>query len=115
MHCGYERAVSAVAEFQLKADPGTLRSTAGEVRSLTQALRADFDGLHACVRQTARYWLGPAGDQYRREFAAEKADTDQILALLGKYPEDLLDMAGLYEAAEDQIAQNSAALPSDIL
>lgn len=104
-----------MADFQLKAEPGALRSAAGEVRSLTRTLRADFDGLQACVRQTARYWLGPAGDQYRRDFAAEKADTDQLLALLEKYPGDLLAMAGIYEAAEERNAGSGAALPSDIL
>lgn len=104
-----------MAEFQMKVDTGVLRATAGEVAGLTRTLQSDFDELQACVRQTARYWVGAAGDQYRREFDAEKQETSELLALLGKYPSDLLSMAGIYEDSEEQNLQSSTALPSDIL
>lgn len=101
--------------FQVKVDPGTLRAAAAEVTGLTRTLRDDFDELQNCVRQTARYWTGAAGEQYRREFESEKKETSEILALLGNYSVDLLSMAGIYEAAEGQNAQTTGALPSDIL
>ena len=104
-----------MADFQVKVDTNVLRTTAAEVTSLTRALQNDFDELQHCVKQTARYWVGAAGDQYRREFDAEKRETSELLTLLGKYPTDLLAMAGIYEDAERVNTQNNTALPSDIL
>ena len=104
-----------MAGFRDKVDTNVLRSTAADVTRLTRALQGDFDELQNCVRQTSRYWVGAAGDQYRREFDEEKAETSELLRLLGKYPTDLLSMAGIYDEAERVNTQTTAALPSDIL
>ena len=101
--------------IKVKVDTNVLRDTASEVTRLTRALQSDFDELQSCVRLTSRYWAGAAGDQYRREFDAEKKETSEVLRLLGKYPSDLLSMAGVYEGVERDNTQNSTALPSDIL
>ncbi len=104
-----------MAGIQVKVKTEVLRSTASEVSSLTRTLQSDFDELQSCVRQTTRYWVGAAGDQYRRDFDAEKQEIGELLALLGKYPTDLLTMAGVYEDTERTNTQSSSALPSDIL
>lgn len=104
-----------MADFRVKVDTNVLRSTAADVTSLTKVLQGDFDELQSCVHQTSRYWTGAAGDQYRREFDEEKKETSEVLTLLGKYPADLLSMAGIYDETERVNTQNTAALPSDIL
>ena len=104
-----------MAGITVKVDPNVLRSTASEVRSLTKALQNDFDELQNCVKQTSRYWVGAAGDQYRREFDAEKQETSEVLTVLGQYPTDLLSMAGIYDEAERVNTRTSSALPTDIL
>ena len=104
-----------MADFKVKLDTSVLQTTAAEVINLTRALQNDFDELQNCVRQTSRYWVGAAGDQYRREFDAEKKETSELLTLLGKYPTDLLSMAGVYGDVERVNTQNTSALPSDIL
>lgn len=104
-----------MADFTLKVETTVLRATASEVSGLTRTLQNDFDELQNCVRKTSRYWLGAAGDQYRREFDAEKKETSELLTLLRKYPTDLLAMAGVYEDVERAITENTGALPSNIL
>ena len=104
-----------MAGVQVKVDTNVLRSTASEVRSLARTLQGDFDDLQNCVKLTSRYWVGAAGDQYRREFDAEKEETSELLTLLSKYPTDLLSMAGIYDEAERLNTQSNSALPSDIL
>lgn len=104
-----------MADFRVMVDTNVLRTTASEVRNLTRTLQSDFDELQNCVKQTSRYWAGAAGDQYRREFDAEKKDTAELLTLLGKYPTDLLSMAGVYDEEERKNTENISALPSDIL
>lgn len=104
-----------MADFRVKVDTQALRTAASEVTSLTRALQSDFDELQSCVRKTSCYWVGAAGDQYRREFDAEKQETSELLALLSKYPADLLTMAGVYEDTERANTQGNGMLPSDIL
>lgn len=104
-----------MAGFSVKVDTSVLRTAAEDVRNLTRTLQADFDELQDRVRQTSRYWAGAAGDQYRKEFDGEKKETSEILSLLGKYPTDLLSMAGIYEDTESRNTQETSALPSDIL
>lgn len=104
-----------MADFQMKVETSVLKSTAAEVRSLTRTLQEDFDALQVQVRQTSRYWIGQAGDQYRREFDSQKQETSEILTLLRKYPDDLLSMAGIYDRTETVNVQSAAVLPSDIL
>lgn len=104
-----------MADFVIKVDTEVLRTTASEISGLTKALQDDFDEMQNCVRQTNRYWIGAAGDQYRREFNAEKEEVSELLALLSKYPTDLLSMAGVYDNAEQKNVQRIDVLPSDTL
>ncbi len=67
------------------------------------------------VARTQSYWIGMAGDAKREEFAEQKADVEEILTLFSKYPQDLLEMADLYVAAETKVTNQSAALPSKFL
>lgn len=99
----------------IKVETSVLKSTAGEVQSLTRTLQEDFDSLQTQVRQTSRYWIGLAGDQYRQEFDAQKQETSEILNILNKYPEDLLTMAGIYDTSEQVNVESASALPSDII
>lgn len=102
-------------QIELKVEPSVLRSTASEVTRLTKALGEKFNELQTIVANTSYYWVGAAGDQYRRDFAAQKDEADEILQFLRKYPTDLLSMAGIYEQAESINTQTLGSLPSDIL
>jgi len=104
-----------VANITVKVETAVLRETAGEVSSLIRTLQNDFDELQGCVRHTDRCWAGAAGDQYRREFDAEKTVTAELLAALRQYPKNLLSMAGIYEQTERVNAEKNGALPSNIL
>lgn len=100
---------------QVKVNTSALRNAASEVLSMAELLQNDFNALQSCVKKTSRYWIGPAGDRYRQDFVAEKADMSAMLEVLHKYAVDILSMAGLYEQAEKDVARSGEALPTDIL
>ena len=104
-----------MADVHIKVDTSILQTAASEIAGLTKTLQGDFDELQSCVRQTSRYWVGAAGDQYRGEFDAEKKEASQLLALLAGYPADLLAIEGIYDGAESENERSSGALPSNIL
>lgn len=99
----------------VKVNTSALRNAAAETAGAAEQLQRDFDALQDCVRKTNRYWAGLAGDQYRQNFQAEKAEISSVLEALRKYPADLLSMAGIYEQTEKAAAQDSGILPNNIL
>lgn len=103
------------SNITIQVEPSVLTRTAHTVRSLAHALRQDFTAIEHTVNRTRYYWVGPAGDKTREEFVEQKSETDELLALLAKYPQDLLEMAGLYETGEKNVSEIAAALPSSFL
>lgn len=99
----------------MKVEPKVLRNTAQQVTGLARSLQNDFSEMQTVVERTRYYWVGAAADRYRKEFASQKQETQELLALLGKYPQDLLSMAQIYEDVESRNTQATQALPSDIL
>jgi len=88
-----------------------LQQTAEEVSRLTHALREDFDALYRCTARTGSYWDSRAGEVFRQRFQAQKSETDAILRRFAAYPQDLLQIAGVYRKADRQILETSQALP----
>lgn len=101
--------------IRLKVTPQALHTAADGVNYTTGLLQEDFDNLQRRVRQTASYWVGAAGDQYRRGFEAGKEETDEILRTLRRYPGDLLRMAGVYTETEQANTQAVGALATDFI
>ncbi len=99
----------------LKVEPSALSNAAQSIQQLTGALRKDFGTMQALMAKTASYWVGTAGDRKRREFASQKANVDEILARISKYPQDLFEISNTYTVTETKIQNNAAALPSNFL
>lgn len=89
-----------MAGITLKVDPEQLKRTADEVTGMIQSLQTDLESLQTTVSRTSYYWQGQAADEYRKNFAAQKDDNDEMLERLRKYPTMLLQMAGFYNEAE---------------
>lgn len=108
-------AAAALGTGNLKVDTAALQATATEVTTHTNELSNQFNELQSTVSATAYYWIGEAGDQYRKEFAARKDEMDTILTTLREYPKDLLEQAGIYEKAETTNTESSAPLQGDYI
>lgn len=104
-----------MAQIELLVEPQVLTQTADRVSTLAGKLQSDFDSMQTLVSRTAYYWEGSVGSEYRREFASQKAETQEILTLLRDYPGDLLGMAGIYRETEKQTANSAEALPVNII
>lgn len=99
----------------LQVAPNVLIDTAQSVRSLAHMLQQDFQIIMQLAAKTQSYWLGDAGNKKREEFLEQQDNVSDILTRFDKYPQDLLEMANLYAAAESKILNQNTALPSDFL
>lgn len=104
-----------MADISLKVTPDVLRDTAGQFKTTVGHLRNEMDDAKSLVERSRFYWTGRAGDKYRQSFAARRTEAQELLDRLGKYPTDLLQMAGIYDQAESANAQDTGKLPTDII
>lgn len=99
----------------LKVDTHQLKSTASEVRKQIQLMRQDFENLQTLVGRSSYYWQGQAADEYRKAFAEQKDTTADAFQRLGKIPDDLEKMAGIYEENEIGLQETASTLKTDFI
>lgn len=99
-----------MAGITLKVDPEQLKRTADEVTGMIQSLQTDLESLQTTVNRTGYYWQGQAAEEYRKNFAAQKDDTDEMLERLRKFPPMLLQMAGVYDETEQTNVDHTVQL-----
>ncbi len=104
-----------MAGITLKVETMVLMSTADRVSSLSGALRQDLTSMLSLMARTRSYWIGQAGDQKRLDFAEQQENVDEITRRFSKYPQDLLQMAGLYRETENSIVSTNSMLKSDFI
>lgn len=103
------------AVINLKVTPEQLQQKAKDVSETVSKMKSDFNSLNTAINSTHHYWIGQAGDLHRRLFNDKVDDVNEILQLLGRYPTDLLKMAGIYMQTEDQNKAIATSLSSNVI
>ena len=104
-----------MSAITIKVTTEGLLSKADIVKTKVAQMQRDIDEAERLLNNTASYWLGDAGDKKRRDFQKRKQQADQVVRRLSEYPRDLLEMAGIYVAAERENASKPASLPTDFI
>ncbi|HCT91640.1 MAG TPA: hypothetical protein DF613_09735 [Lachnospiraceae bacterium] len=102
-------------DIQLRVDPGELKAKAREVQGQIHHFESSFRRLSQIIQGTKGYWDGTASQTHQRQFADIQADMDGTIKKLKKHPENLLDMAKVYEAAEETSYREALALAEDVI
>ena len=101
--------------IQIKVKTEELVGKAGIVKDKVIVMQRQIDDAEQLLNRTASYWLGEAGDKKRKDFKKKKKAADQVIRRLSEYPEDLLEMAGIYVNAETENTEAPAPLPVDFI
>ena len=102
-------------EGRLVVDTSVMVSQAAEVRSLCNAVKADFQSMRELMNKTKNYWTGEAADLHRKLYDNQREDIDLIIRRIMEHPTDLEQMAGVYDEGERNNINASQNLPGDIL
>lgn len=97
----------------LRVTPETLEKKAEEFSTVVTDIRTRFEQVQLRSSKTKGYWKGEAGERDRESYGSYKDDIRFILKRLEEHPRDLLEMAGIYRAAERDAAQINAQLKTD--
>lgn len=101
--------------FTLRVTPEELKAVSAQVTPLITRMANDFSKLSDLMNRTAGYWIGDAGETYRKTYKDREAEIQEMIKRLQEHPADLLVMAGVYEQAENANVAASEPLPSDAI
>ena len=100
---------------EILVDSAVLRSTAENTRKKISDMKKAQEALDSRVRGMDAYWKGEGSVHVRSEYEKCKKEVHSIINRLNEYPADLLQAAGIYEAAEAQSEAESRPLPQDVI
>jgi WXG100 family type VII secretion target len=104
-----------MADFVLKVTPSQLKAKASEITKQINDFENNWNKLSEIVRNSKGYWVGDASNAHQRIFQGCQDDVRMVIKRLKEHPEDLLNMAGIYEESENKASQLAMALPDDVI
>ncbi len=104
-----------MADFQLNVSIDVLKSKADEITAQITRIERNWNNLCSLVNASKGYWEGEAGNYHRKILADNTEDFQTILKRLKEHPRDLLNMAGVYQSAEDTAANIANELRADVI
>lgn len=99
----------------IKVTTAELTAQAQTVSSELQTMNSLFDDLGAKLNTTEQYWIGSAGDTHRGDYRNQLKRVTEILARYTEHVNDLRQMAGVYDTAEQQASSLAEELPTSTL
>lgn len=101
--------------MQFRVSTDVLKSRADDARGKIAKMQQNFESIAELVADTSSYWIGEAGDLYRTIFSNQQEEMTAIINRLNEFPDDLLEMAGVYEEGEVQATAITEQLPNDVI
>lgn len=104
-----------MSEIVWKVSTDALREKAQEIQTQIASIESAWNQIADIVDRSRNYWAGDASEvhlAYRKDI---EEDAEEVLQRLREHPTDLLTMAGVYEAAEQEAMALAAALPDDVI
>ena len=103
------------SDFRIKVSTEVLREKSDVVAGLLEELRGEFEELYTGINRTSSYWEGEGGTKRRNEYAQKQKTVERMLQRLREYPEDLLEMSGVYEDTETKSIGYSDPLSANVI
>lgn len=100
----------------LKTTPAQLRSKAGQISSLAEAIAANTEKMFSLVSSiNGSVWSGSAQTAYKSQFEELRDDAQRMKAYISDTSENLLQIAQEYEKVEEENEQIARSLATDII
>ena len=107
--------MASIGSASVRVNAETLIAQAGEVKSLGNDMKTQFQSLANIVQRMRNYWIGDAGDATRKLYDKQKDQVDVMLRRVLEHPDDLLKISGNYKAAEANNISTAQSLNADII
>ena len=101
--------------MQFRVSTDILKSRADDARGKISNMQQNFESIADLITETSSYWMGDAGDLFRTVFNSQREEMTTIINRLNEFPDDLLQMAGIYEEGESEASAITEQLPNDVI
>ena len=92
-----------------------MKKKAGEISTEIDAVKTAFDRIDEEVRGSKQYWEGDASDAHIKYYNSIKDELYKTVSRLKENPKNLLTMAGIYKAGENENKATAQILSADII
>lgn len=99
----------------LGVTPESMKTKSSDINADIDEMVKYVNNLQQEVSGTSSYWEGEAGNNQRRQFEDQVTEINNLITRLRTYPSRILEMAGIYEQAEEASVQTASALATDIV
>ena len=100
--------------INLRVDTNVMKDQSNLVRNDVKNIERHWKSIIQLVERTKSYWEGEASDTHIKIFRDIEPDVETVLKRLNENPVKLQMEAGVYEAAEQEVASVGNSLPDDI-
>ncbi|MDO4555391.1 MAG: WXG100 family type VII secretion target [Lachnospiraceae bacterium] len=104
-----------MAGIQLKVTPDRLKEKSQEITNQINRFESYWKQLSQLVKNSKSYWVGDASNSHQKQLSDYTTDVERIIKRLREHPEELLEMAEIYEEAEEKAQSIASALPDDVI
>lgn len=104
-----------ILSARLKVSTEQMVIQSEEIRQYHRELQGQFERMEAMINGSGSFWIGDGGNEARMKYRARKEQAEEILRRFEEHVVDLKQMAGVYEAAENQVNHIAGSLPAGIL
>lgn len=104
-----------MSDFMLKVTPEQLKSKAGEIQKQINSFENSWNQITQIIQNSKGYWVGDASNAHQKAYKDCQNDVQRIIKRLKEHPQDLMEMAGVYESSEQTAVSLAQALPADII
>lgn len=102
-------------ELTVRIRTERLAQASGDISRKVSDLKAAFEEMTEAVGRTNSYWRGEAADAHRRVYRQMQPRQEEALKRLLEQVRDLAQIAGVWEATEQEVKEVDLTLPDDVI
>jgi len=106
---------SAYSDLSFTVDPEELYNAASSLQQEIDYIKRQFAAMDQAVNKSAGFWIGDAGDKYRKVYKEQVKEADRMFRRLMEHVTDLREIAGVYVNKENESVGLAQQLPSDVI
>lgn len=104
-----------MAGITVKVTPDMLKRKAGDINREITRIEKALQNIGEQIRGSKKDWEGDAGNAHQQRYNALKDEIANVIRELKAHPRNLLQMAGLYSAAESSAVSTADTLSADVI
>lgn len=102
-------------ENRILVETEALIAEAGVVKESVSTIQSKFEDVADIINAVNFYWEGDGAETHKNMYLQKTEKVEEVCRRFREHVRDLYEIAGIYEEAESNAAEEAEALPSDVI